>query len=387
MLSGEATLTATDRSLNMNLTRHDIELLVREPSAAMRSRIAQKIAVGYVSGSFNETELGLANEIFRLLLKDTEIRVRKLLAEELKHSMQVPHDIIWKLAHDHADVAVPVLQHSFVLTEEDLVAIIDATREHPKLCAIAARDSLSKEVGQKLIESGDVRVVRAVVSNRNALLNDTAIEQILASFGRESSILEELASRGGLKPEFAERLFHLVSDALKKHLTKKYRLGRHVLDDVVTNAKETAVLQFIAPWMSQTDISQLVDQMHRNKRLSDSVIVRSLCIGDLRFFEAAIAKRVGIPAANARILMMDPGALGFRSLYASAHLPASFYEALTIMVKFALKETEYGRYRDANFARRMSEHIHAHGFHKTVANMDVMLTMIGRAFDERPTLH
>ncbi len=31
--------------------------------------------------------------------------------------------------------------------------------------------------------------------------------------------------------------------------------------------------------------------MHRAKRLTESVIIRSLCGGNLRFFEAALAKR------------------------------------------------------------------------------------------------
>src|SRR5688572_17426242 len=108
----------------MNITREDIELLVREPSAAMRSRIAEKISRGYVSGGLTETEVTLANEIFRLLIRDTEVKVRKLIASELKGAMHVPHDIIWTLANDHADVASPVLQYSPVLSEDDLISIV-----------------------------------------------------------------------------------------------------------------------------------------------------------------------------------------------------------------------------------------------------------------------
>jgi uncharacterized protein (DUF2336 family) len=127
--------------------------------------------------------------------------------------------------------------------------------------------------------------------------------------------------------------------------------------------------------------------MHTNKRLTDSVIIRSLCIGDLRFFETAIAKRVGIPPSNARLLLLDPGPLGFKALYESAHLPESFYEAVSLMLRFALEETAYGTYRKTDFAHRMSEHIMKGGYQQSVPNMDVMLIMIGRAFHERPTLH
>ena len=371
----------------MNITREDITLLVREPSAAMRSRIAQKISTGYSAGVLSESELHLANEIFRLLLKDTEAKVRKLLADELKFCLNVPHDIIWALANDVEEVAVPILQHSFVLTEDDLMRIIRATREVGKLSAIASRESLSREVAHALVETGEPEVAKKVVRNTNALLADTTYEFVLDHFAKDNSVLEELVYRGGLPVAFAERLFSSVSDALKKQLTKKYRLGRQVLEDATTQARETAVLQFMSPWMSQNDISDLIDTMYRSRRLSDSVIIRSLCIGDLRFFETSIAKRVGVPVANARILMLDPGPLGFKALYDSAGLPEAFYEAIRVMLQLALKETEYGNYRTDDFCERMIHKIRKEGYDKSVENMESLLTMIGRAMHEQPTLH
>lgn len=371
----------------MKITREDIELLVREPSAAMRSRIAEKISKGYGSGGFTESETNLANEIFRLLVRDTEIKVRKLIAEELKHAHNVPHDIIWKLANDHHEVATPVLQHSTVLSETDLITLVTATREHQKLCAIAARASVSKELAHVLVATQDARVVRTVAGNKGVQLADTTMEDMLDSFGRDHDVLEELVYRGGLPYSFAEKLFHKVSNDLKKQLTKKYRLGKYLVDDAATSARETALLQFISPWMSQQDINGLIEQMHKNNRLTDSVIFRSLAIGDLRFFETAIARRVGIPASNARILLLDPGPLGFKALYESANLPVGFYPAVSVMLKLALQETEYGKYRATDFAKRMSEHIHQGGYLNTVEHMDIMLGMIGRAFHDRPTLH
>lgn len=370
----------------MNITREDIALLVREPSAAMRSRIAQKITSGYAGGNFSESEITLANEIFRLLLKDTEMRVRKLLAEELKHCMDVPHDIIWALANDHHEVATPVLQCSQVLSEDDLIAIVEATRELVKLRAIAARSSISRRLSHSLVETGDYQVVRLVVGNPNAALDDATIAAVLEEYARDNSVLEQLVYRGGLSHNFAEQLFSKVSDTLKKQLTKKYRMSRHVVDDV-ERAKETALLQFISPWMSQQEINRLVDQMHRNQRLTDSVIIRSLCIGDLRFFESSIARRVGIPVSNARILILDPGPLGFKALYESAGLPPSFYPAVSTMLRLALKETEYGSYRATDFGQRMVERIEAGGYADSIEHMDAILTMIGRAIHDRPTLH
>lgn len=354
----------------------------------MRARIALKITEGYNSGLFSESETQLANEIFRLLLKDTEARVRKVLAQELRHSMQVPREIIVALANDVAEVAVPVLESSYVLSEEDLIAVVGASREHPKLIAVAARDTISKELAHALLETREHDVAKKVLSNRNAALTDTSIAMVIDAFARDNSVLAELVYRGGLPYSFAEKLFNTVSDNLKKQLTKKYRLSRSVLDDAGSNARETATLQFLSPWMSQQEINRLIDQMYRNKRLTDSVVIRSLCIGDLRFFETAIAKRVGIPNSNARILILDPGPLGFKALYESCGLPVEFYPAIHAMLRLALEETEYGSYRTTDFGARMVERITAAGYDTEIPHMGALLTMIGRGMHgPNPALH
>lgn len=370
----------------MNITREDISLLVREPSPAMRQRICEKITSGYNSGLYTDGETKLANEIFRLLLKDTEMKVRLLMADALKSNMQVPHDIIWALANDRNEVAVPILQYSHVLSEEDLVTIIRATRDHPKLKAIAHRETLSKQVSHELVVKRDREITRELLANTGAVLAETSMDMILEEFAGENSVLEELVLRGGLPYDFAERLFSTVSDALKKQLTRRYRFSQQLAEESATSARETAVLQFISPWMSQNDIDQLIDEMHRNKRLSDSVIIRSLCIGDLRFFETAIAKRVGIPVSNARILLIDPGPLGFKALYDSSGLPESFYDAIHTMLRIALEETRYGNCRTNDFGARMVAKIRSAGLDRSVENMETLLQLVGRAAHE-PRLH
>ena len=372
---------------SMDITREDVDLLIREPSLAARARIANKITEGYNSGLFNDSETKLANEIFRLLLKDTQVKIRRLLAEQLKSTLHAPHDIIFALANDVGEVAMPVLQYSHVLTEDDLILIARATREHPKLQAIAKRDSISKELSHALIEKRDEDLTKTLLANGNASLAETSMEIVLEEFARDNSVLEELVLRGGLPYHFAEKLFSAVSDSLKKYLTRKYRLSKHLVEEATTSARETAMLQFISPWMSQSEIHALVDHMHRNKRLTDSVIIRSLCIGDLRFFETAIAKRVGIPVSNARILILDPGPLGFRALYGSCGLPVDFYEAVHAMLQYALSETQYGTYRTTNFGARMVELIEEDSHAKSLPHMDTLLSMIGYAIHESVTVH
>lgn len=371
----------------MNITREDIQQLVREPSAAMRSRIAEKICVSYNSGQLTDAEARLANEIFRLLLKDTEAKVRRVLSDQLKSNMQVPHDIVWTLANDKAEVSVPVLQHSYVLSEDDLVAIVKATKEVAKLRAVAMRDSVSRPLSRALIEKEEPEVARLVVANKSAALSEEEVDHILAHYVAEPQLLEELVYRGGLSHAVAERLFYKVSGSMKRQLTKKYRLSKEVVDDTVDAARETAVLEFLSPWMSQQDMTHLVHEMEKSKRLTDSVIIRSLVIGDVRFFVTAIAKRVGVPVSNAKILITDPGPLGFKTLYANAKLPPDYYECVRVLLKLAQEETQFGDIQTHDFSNRMLARIVAGGYDKTVQNMDTLVVLLKTSLQDKRILH
>ena len=97
-----------------NLTPRDVKRLTEEPSVQVRGMLAAKIAMDYRAGNFSEAETAIADDIFRVLLKDVEKQVRRLaLAEQLAYIARcVPRDIILKLANDEPDVATPVLEFS-----------------------------------------------------------------------------------------------------------------------------------------------------------------------------------------------------------------------------------------------------------------------------------
>lgn len=374
-------------SASSSLTHSDIERLIHERSGYARGEIAEKICRDFNANTLSAHERDVALDIFRLLIRDAEIRVRKTIAAALKDNLSVPHDIIFDLANDAIEVAGPVLEHSFVLSENDLMQLAVSSTDVARLMAIAKRETLSKPLSHVLIETREHKVIQTVVLNRGAALSDTSLTVLLDEYKRNEGILEALVYRGGLPYAFAERLFAAVSENLKKQLTKRYRFSASQAESTMQAARETATLQFLSPWMTQQDIVNLVTEMARNKRLTSSVVIRSLCIGDLRFFETAIAILAGIPVSNARILMLDPGPLGFKALYDSAHLPADYLPAVKLMLSIALEETDYGDYRASDFCQRMIERITSEGHDKRVPHMSTLLTMVGRAVHDGRTLH
>jgi uncharacterized protein (DUF2336 family) len=366
----------------INLTFMDVKKLTQEPSGKVRGMLASKLAADYRSGNFSEAEAAIADDIFRLLLRDVEKQVRKTLADHLSHCDNVPHDIIFKLAQDEPDVSVHVLEHSFVLTEDDLLSIISSTKEVIKLCAIARRDSLSEGVAGKLIETKHESVLSELFRNKGAALTEQGLTNAWQQISASHTLLETLVNRGGLPLTVAEKLYHIVTDQMRQHLTRTYKLSTPIAQKATSDTREWEMLGIIPGEgaidpNNDSDVEDLVDQLFMSGRLTHSLIIRALCVGSLSVFEAGIARLAGVPRVNARILLMDSGILGFQSIYKAASMPEGFTEGVHTLLRISLEETDYGFSKRLDFRKRVVDRVYVEGHHRTVENMGYLLAIIG----------
>jgi uncharacterized protein (DUF2336 family) len=76
----------------------------------------------------------------------------------------------------------------------------------------------------------------------------------------------------------------------------------------------------------------MVAQMHRNGRLTPSLILRALCTGDVAFFEAAMAAKSDIPVDNAQTLIHESSRRGLEALYRKAAMPPALFGAVRAAV-------------------------------------------------------
>jgi len=337
-----------------SLTKDDVAKLLADPSPESRAEAAAKIATDFDSGSLSEDERGLAEEIFRLMVKDAEVRVREALAINLKESLALPHDVATVLAADVDSVSLPVLEFSEVLTDEDLLEIV-STQGSSKLTAIAGRASVSENLSGALVESGDENVVSTLVSNEGAQISDASLEHAVEKFGDHEKVQTAMVERPKLPVTVAEKLVTRVSEHLKDELAKRHKLTPTTATDLLLQSRERATVS-LSTESDEGDVVKLIDQLHQNERLTSSIILRALCMGDMRFFEAALSKLGEVPLVNARSLIYDPGALGLKRLYEKSELPEQQFVAVRAAIDVA-QELEYdGESNDRErFSRRLIE--------------------------------
>jgi uncharacterized protein (DUF2336 family) len=127
-MNPNSTSTAS-ASMDVILTPMDVERLLHDDSPDSRASVLEKIALNYNQEHFRGRERDIAEQVFRLLMKDVALRVRETLAERIKDNVNIPRDIVLHLANDVESVANPVLIHSKVLSDADLVRIQHGARD------------------------------------------------------------------------------------------------------------------------------------------------------------------------------------------------------------------------------------------------------------------
>ena len=348
-------MTQNDR--NVQLTEDDVARLLKDPSPKVRAEASAKIARNYDISELSSEERRIAEDIFRVLARDVEIRVRQALSAHLKANSDLPRDVAVSLAKDVDSVALPLLKVSEVLTDEDLIDIV-RSQSPAKQSAIAQRPQVSSEVSDALVDTGNEDAVARLVRNQGATLSNTAYDQVMETYTDSAAVHESLVGRPDLPPAISERVVAVMSERLHEYLVSKREVSPDIASDLVLQVRERAIMSLLDYGSSDLDLDRLIDQLHRKEGLTPSLLLRALCVGDLDFFERAVAIRAGLPVKNVRLLIHDKGMLGLETLYTRAELPRALYPAFRAAIILAV-ETDYdgGNNDRQRYVERMLERI------------------------------
>lgn len=349
---------ATNPKTAPPLSQSDVERLLSDPSDDTRATLAGKLGDQFAEPeTLSATERALAEEIVRLMAVDASELVRHALAENLKRTRDIPHDVAVTLAQDVESVALPMLEFSEILTDADLIDLLDSAPESKQL-AVARRTGLSDAVAQVLVEDSSSDVVRTVVANPSAELTEKTLHRVVDRFGDDESIQEPLIHRTQLPVTVAEKLVTRLSASLQDYLVSHHEVSTDTASELILRSRERATVNLVGTETDLEALEKLARQLNLSGRLSPSLILRAICIGDLRFVELAFAELTGLSLLNVRLLLHDAGPLGYRSLYKKAGLPERLLtimrEALSVALSTDIRGHDYDR---DTFSRTVLERI------------------------------
>ena len=304
--------------MTAQLSREDVTRLASDPSAAARADMAAKVAGQFSAKSLSPEERKIAEDIFRSLIQDAEVRVREALAESLKNATNISRDIALSMANDVESVALPILECCQVLSDEDLIEIVQGAGAG-KQEAIAQRAAVSADVAEALIDTGNDKAVSKLVENDGAELDDKALGRVVEEYSQSEAVAGSLAQRPNLPPAVSDQLMGVVTQHLQSYLVARHRLPVDMVRGLVSQARQRATMDMLSDsYSTEEELDALIDQLYASGRLTPEVMLDALSKGDLMFFERAMAKRADITVANARQLIHDQGPLGLQAILNAA---------------------------------------------------------------------
>lgn len=315
------TTTATRTAL----TEVDIRTLVRGASIDERATAAHKLC-RRIDAGLSEDDQEAATEVLRLMALDAAELVRRALAVTLKMSKALPRDIALLLARDVESVAAPVLSFSPAFTDEDLAQIVEVSDELKQL-AVARRAVLSETVTAALVTHGSERAVKAACANDNAAFSEAALRTAVDRFADSQAIAVAMAYRKALPLSISERLVTMVSDRVRQHLVDHHGVSAETALDVALGAQERATIDLVDQAGRATDLKAFTAHLHRQDRLTPSLLLRALAHGHMDFLEWGLAELSGVPHHRTWLLIHDAGTLGFLTVYQRAGLPEALFPA------------------------------------------------------------
>jgi len=198
--------------------------LAKDSNDEIRSDLAEKIAALAPKLSAYEVDRvqSYAYQALEILASDQLSNVRSILADTLKDVTQAPEELIKRLACDsELSVSSPVLEHSPVLNDMDLMDIIASGISSGALGAISNRATVSAPVSDAIVETNDVPAITTLLCNESAQIREETLDDLVE---RSQSVEEwqgPLVHRPVLNNKAAQRLAEFVAENLLNSLKKR----------------------------------------------------------------------------------------------------------------------------------------------------------------------
>lgn len=286
---------------NLATPRQADLMLTRDNDDGVRFNLAEKIS--QLIPGLDADELGkveeLTHQVLELLAKDQATRVRRILSETLKDIADAPAEVIHRLARDvELVVCAPVLEHSPVLTDEDLIEIITSGPVLGALSAISRREGLSEDLTDAIYDADDVDAIGVMLGNKSAQIREDTLDLILDRARDIEPWHKPLVSRPKLSKKAVLRLAEFVADALLDTLALRSDLG----DNAAEAVREEFSRRMEAAERSRTrdeggPPGERAKKLHGQGLLNDEAVREACQGGDDVFVKTALALKSGLSLA------------------------------------------------------------------------------------------
>ena len=322
-------------AVNEAAPRQTDVLLAGDADPTVRGGLARKIAqvAPNLSREASEKVQQQTHEALEMLANDQMTKVRAVLSQALKDVVDAPSDIIRTLANDiEIEVSGPVLEYSPVLTEQDLIEIIEQGPAPGGVAAIARRCAVSENLADAIIGTDDVEGIADLLGNNSAQIREEALDELIDRSANQELWQPPLVGRKQLPDGAAQRMAGFIAENLLEALSKRADLDETTLaavSDIVRDRlggdgkMDKKALAAGFDFLKVDPPLDTAERLHGAGKLNDKVVIKALQAGDHAFVFAAMIVRGGVNLTLARKIFVEKNPTGIVALLGRAKLPAS----------------------------------------------------------------
>ncbi len=304
---------------------------VRTAPAGERAEATRALARAWLVSDLSEEDRAAAEGALLMLLDDPSPLVRQAMAEVFARSTEAPGAIVQALSLDQPSVALPVLEHSPLLIDADLVDLI-AIGNSEVQCAIARRVNLPPSVCAAIAEVGTAAAALELIENAYAELAPFSWDRIVERHGHLGAIRESMLVLEDLPAATRVALVAKLSDTLAQFVAARNWLSADRAGRIANEARERSTINIAAHSLGD-DMHELVLHLRATGQLTAGLILRALLSGNLELFDHALAELSGLPPARVSSLLHDRGGASLRALLTRAGLPESTFGAFRVALE------------------------------------------------------
>lgn len=332
---------------------------IRTAPAGERAEATRALARAWLISDLSTDDRIAAEGALLMQLDDPSPLVRQAMAEAFARSLDAPAAIVRALSADQPTVALPVLEHSPLLIDADLVDIV-ATGNDEVQCAVARRTALPVSVCAAIAEVGCAAAALELIENPHAELAPFSWHRIVERHGQLAAIREAMLVLDDLPSATRAALVAKLSETLTQFVVARNWLSADRAERIATEARDRSTMHIAARSRGE-DMAGLVHHLRVTGQLTAGLILRALLSSNLDLFDASLAELADLPLARVSALLHDRGGNSLHALLRRAGLPEATFAAFQVALDACHEQGFVGSDDGAaRLRRRMVERVLTH---------------------------
>lgn len=277
----------------------DLVELAKDRSRNGRVKLAESLADTFLNDtqSLDEQHGAMLSAFIEELMTGAgagQMEARKIFAERAAKTLSLPREFAIKLARDDISVARPILRHSPVLADEDLLSLIGMD-SLPHQIVIASRHMISQAVADALVTTNDPEVIGILLENFGAQMSRESMAKCTELAQKIAQLRLPLIERPEFTAADATKLMWWLPRELRQTVLERYGFVGAEQKGGTQQLIDQMLVRFRDQEPNEKDAEYIAGWLVERGAITPQLLVQVLRLRSSPLFVALLSKLLKMP--------------------------------------------------------------------------------------------